>query len=164
MSERDDGQDLAAFRERLKASRERLAALPISNRPDAGPTDPQTGESWHRGNVLGHMNEMLSYWHGQIQRAAQGSGVVGRDEAGALSRRQGIDRGVPALEADLRSGVDAGITRWLELLDAMSPGDLQRTVVYHSREGDREVRLGELVEMLAVGHVEEHLAQIAALG
>jgi uncharacterized damage-inducible protein DinB len=164
MSDPDDSQDLPALRERLKAARTRLATMPISNRPAVGPTDPSTGESWHSGNVLGHMAEMLAYWHNQIGLAAEGSGRVGRDEAGAQSRRRGIDRGEPSSEADLKSGVDAGIEHCLTLLDELSPDDLERTVVYHSRDGDREVRLGELVQLLVVGHVEEHITQLEALG
>ena len=163
MSTDDDSHDLTALRARLKAARERLASLPISNRPDAGPADPSTGESWHRGNVLGHMDEMLGYWHDQIRRATEGSGNVGRDEAGSQLRRRGIDRGEADKEGDLRFGVDAGIGNFLEMLEAWSPADLERTVVFHNREGDREARLGELLQMLVVGHVEQHITQLASL-
>jgi hypothetical protein len=163
MSTQDDSHDLTALRARLKAARERLARLPLSNRPDAGPLDPSTGESWHRGNVLGHIDEMLGYWHEQIQRANQGSGNVGRDEAGSQLRRRGIDGGEADREGDLRFGVDAGIGHFLEMLEAWSPEDLERTVVFHNREGDREARMGELLQMLVVSHVEEHITQLASL-
>lgn len=164
MTERDDNSDLPALRERLKAARERLAGLPVSNSPATGPADPSTGESWHRGNVLGHMNEMLFYWHSQLKHAAEGSEIVGRDEAGAQQRRQGIDRGQADREADLRLGVDAGIGSFIDLLDTWSHEDLERTVTFHNRDGERKARIGELVQTLVVGHVEEHVTQLAGLG
>jgi hypothetical protein len=159
-----DDQDLAAMRSRLVAARARLKMLPLASHLDAGPTDPATGESWHRGNVLGHMNEMTDYWIVQLRNAAAGSKEVGRDEEGYQSRRHGIDRGNAATEAELKIAVDEGIGRVITLIDSFSPADLDREVVYHSRTGDRDARVGELLEMLLVGHVEEHVSQLAGLG
>jgi DinB family protein len=164
MSEPDDSHDLAALRARLAAARERLANLPLPDHLATGPVDPSTGESWHGGNVLGHMSEMLGYWHHQIQRAREGSGTVGRDAEGAQLRRRGIDGGEPDREPDLMSGVDLGIVHFQELLETWSPDDLERTVTFHNRDGERKARLGELLQMLVVAHVEEHLAQLASLG
>lgn len=164
MSKPDDSRDLAALRERLNAARAGLARLPISSPRRAGPADPSTGESWHRGNVLGHVSEMLPYWTDQLRRAVAGAGKVGRDEAGAADRREGINRGDAAAEAELKRAVDRGIGGVLKLMDKLSPADLDRTVVYHSREGDREARVGELLQLLIVGHLEDHLEQLAGLG
>jgi len=163
MSERDDSHDLAAMRDRLAASRERLALLPVSTDRHAGPTDPSTGESWHRGNVLGHTAEMLPFWTEQFQRAAAGSGKVGRDQAGTAKRRQGVDHGEAATEAELKLSVDKGIAGALKLLGTLTPADLERIVVYTRRDEVRDVRLGELVQTLIVVHVEEHLEQLAGL-
>jgi hypothetical protein len=138
--------------------------LPLASSLDTGPTDPATGESWHRGNVLGHMNEMIDYWTVQLRKAAAGSTEVGRDDAGYQSRRHGIDGGNAATEADLKVAVDGGIGRAIALLDSFSPADLDRNVVYHSRTGDRDARVGELLETLLVEHVEEHVTQLAGLG
>jgi hypothetical protein len=163
MKNPNEDRDVPAMRSRLVAARARLVALHISSHLEAGPTDPATGESWHRGNVLGHMSEMLPYWSEQLRRAAAGSGEVGRDQSGYQLRRQGIDRGGAATEAELKLAVDQGIAGVLELLDGLAPGDLERQVVYHSRAGDREARVGELLELLVVGHVEEHVLQLASL-
>jgi hypothetical protein len=163
MSDVDDSRDLAALRSRLEATRAGLARLPISNPRHAGAADPATGESWHRGNVLGHLSEMLPYWTDQIRRAAAGAGKVGRDEAGAADRRQGIDHGDAATEAELKRAVDKGIGGVLKLMDKLSAADLERTVMFHNREGDRQARVGELLQMLIVGHVEEHLTQLTGL-
>src|ERR1700674_3559790 len=164
MTERDDSRALPALRSRLEAARQRLAGLWVSSSGATGPTDPSTGESWHRGNVLGHMSEMLAYWSVQIQAAAAGSGKMGRDQEGAANRRQGIDHGNAADEAELRRGVDQRIGDVLLVLEGLTPDDLERTVVFHNREGSREARIGELTQMLVVGHLEEHLAQLASLG
>jgi DinB superfamily len=164
VKKQDDLQGVAALRSRLVAARMRLEKLPLASRLDTGPTDPATGESWHRGNVLGHMSEMLDYWTVQLRRAAAGSKEVGRDEQGYHSRRHGIDRGNATTEAELKVAVDGGIGRVIDLLDSFSPADLDREVVYHSRAGDRDARVGELFESLLVDHVEEHVSQLAGLG
>jgi hypothetical protein len=164
MKKQDDMNDVGVMRSRLVTARLRLEELPLANRLDTGPTDPATGESWHRGNVLGHMNEMIDYWTVQLRSAAAGSKEVGRDEAGYQSRRHGIDGGNAATEAELKVAVDGGIGRAIALLDSFSPADLDRKVVYHSRTGDRDARVGELLESLLVEHVEEHVSQLADLG
>ena len=151
------------MRSRLMAARARLERLPLASSLDTGPTDPATGESWHRGNVLGHMNEMTDYWIVQLRNAVAGSKDVGRNEEGYKSRRHGIDRGNAATEAELKVAVDGGIGRVIDLLDTFSAADLERGVVYHSRDGDRDARVGELLESLLIGHVEEHVSQLAAL-
>jgi hypothetical protein len=158
-----DDQDLAAMRSRLTAARARLQGLALASRLETGPTDPSTGESWHRGNVLGHMSEMTDYWIVQLRNAAAGTTEVGRNEEGYKSRRHGIDLGNAATEAELKVAVDGGIGRVIDLLDSFSAADLDREVVCHSRDGERDARLGELLETLLVGHVEEHVLQLAAL-
>ena len=160
----DDSHDLQAMRERVAAARADLARTRIPEAHGAGPVDPATGEAWHRGNVLGHMSEMLDYWTGQIQRSIEGSGKMGRDEQGTALRRQGIDQGDGLSEVELRKAVDQKIGRVLVLLAAMSPDDLERTVDFHNREGNRTARVGELLQNLIVRHLEEHVDQLSGLG
>jgi len=109
------------------------------------------------------MSEMLDYWTGQIQRAIEGSGTMGRDQEGTALRRQGIDHGDAASEVELRQAIDQKIGRVLVLLAAMNPDDLERTVDFHNREGNRQARVGELLQNLVVGHLEEHIRQLAGL-
>jgi len=151
------------MRERVAAARALLASTPISTEGGAGPVDPATGEAWHRGNVLGHMSEMLDYWTAQLQGAIQGTQTMGRDQKGTALRRQGIDQESGLSEAELRKEIDQKIGRVLVLLAAMSPDDLERTVDFHNREGNRTARVGELLQNLVVGHLEEHIQQLAAL-
>jgi len=159
----NDSHDLQALRERVAATRADLARLPVEADRGAGPVDPATGEAWHRGNVLGHMSEMLDYWTAQIQGAIEGSATMGRDEKGATLRRQGIDQGNGLSEIELRKAIDGKIGRVLVLLSAMNPGDLERTVDFHNRDGNRTARVGELLQNLVVGHLEEHIQQLADL-
>jgi len=163
MNQADDSHDLQAMRERVAAARADLARTPVSEAKGAGPVDPATGEAWHRGNVLGHMSEMLDYWTAQIQGAIEGSATMGRDEKGAALRRHGIAQGDGLTEVELRKAIDQKIGRVLVLLAAMKPDDLERTVDFHNREGNRKARVGELVQNLVVGHLEEHVQQLAGL-
>jgi hypothetical protein len=160
----NDSHDLQAMRERVAAARADFARLPVSKDRGVSPVDPETGEAWHRGNVLGHMSEMLVYWTGQIQGAIDGSATMGRDEQGVASRREGIAQGDGLSEAELRKAVDQKIGRVLVLLAAMTPADLERTVEFHNREGNRTARVGELLQMLVVRHLEEHVEQLSGLG
>ena len=109
------------------------------------------------------MSEMLDYWTAQIRRANEGSRTVGRDQEGAALRRLGIDHGNAAAEDELKRTVDEKIGRVLVMLAAMTPDDLERTVEFHNREGKRNARVGELVQMLVVGHLEEHVQQLSGL-
>jgi len=45
----------------------------------------------------------------------------------------------------------------------MTPDDLERTVVFHNRQGNREARVGELLQTLIVSHLEDHVEQLASL-
>jgi hypothetical protein len=159
----NDSHDLQALRERVAAARADLARTPVSDDRGAGPVDPATGEAWHRGNVLGHVSEMLDYWTEQIQRAINGSATMGRDEQGAALRRQGIAQGDGLSEIELRREVDRKVGRALVVLAAMTPEDLEKTVEFHNREGTRQAEVGELLQMLVVRHLEEHVAQLAGL-
>jgi hypothetical protein len=166
-----DSATKAAMHKRVHAARERLKNLPKSDR--RGPTDPSTGESWNRGHVLGHTAEMMDFWTAQFRAARAGSGEIGRGESGNQKRRDGIDRGdrlevgEPRREAaaakELELAVDEAISDLLALLDELTPEDLELEVVFHSRQGDRPARVDELLEMLVVSHLEEHVAQLAAL-
>ncbi len=147
---------------RVQGARKRLKSLPPNSR-GRGPTDPSTGESWHRGHVLGHTAEMLDFWTTQFRAARAGSGEIGRGEGGGQKRRHGIDRGETAAEAELQLAVDQALGDLLAMLDEMTAEDLELEVVFHGREGDRPARIDELIEMLVVGHLEEHVDQLAAL-
>jgi DinB superfamily len=155
------------LRQRLTAARARLERIPAGG-PDAlgvyGAPDPASGERWHRGNVLGHVAEMLPFWTAQCRAVvSSGARAVGRDEVGTAARRSGIERGAEVPEAQLRAVVVSGIAELDEFLGTVSGDDLGRRIVYRASSGEREMSLGDLVEANLVGHLEGHLDQLEEL-
>ena len=155
--------DLESCSRRLGAVREALAATPLLGPGEPGAPDESTGERWDRSNVLGHLAEMLPYWTSQIRAVIGGAGEVGRGEAGYARRRQGIDSGHVETEEALRGEIDAGIEGLALLLAEMREEDLDRPVLYRTRDGERTIDLREVLEILLVGHLEEHLRQLQEL-
>lgn len=157
--------EVDAFRDRVEASRRRLAELPRSGWGEPGPADPETGESWDRGHVLGHMAEMLPFWTAQVRGVLAGAGEIGRDERGWAERREGIDHGRDAGGEELLKRVDDGISGLLTLLGELHDEDLGRKLVIHdSGSSSTEVVLRTALEQRLVGHIEAHLRQIEQAG
>src|ERR1700694_3345593 len=90
----------AEMRKRVDAARKRLKRITRSS--GRGPIDPATGESWHRGHVMGHTAEALNFWTTQFRAARGGASEVGRGEEGNQKRRDGIDRGEAVAEEELQ--------------------------------------------------------------
>lgn len=156
--------EIEGYRQRVEAARRELASLPRSGWGEPGPPDEQTGERWDRGNVLGHMAEMIPYWTAQVRAILQGGAELGRDELGSVQRRQGIESGHEAGEEALLRRIDQGLERLLGLLGELRDEDLSRPVTYHGASTPaREADVRYAVRQLLVGHVEEHLRQLQAL-
>jgi hypothetical protein len=157
-------EGVEAFRRRVESSRRELAGLPRSGWGDLGPPDPETGERWDRGHVLGHLAEMLPFWTGQVRAVLTGATALGRGDEGWARRREGIDGGRDAGVEELVQRVDQGLSGLLGLLAELRDEDLGRAVVYRDGGRSREVTLRTAIEERLVGHVEAHLRQIARLG
>ena len=155
--------DLHELRSRLRAAHDRIQAAPETGPGVFGAPDPKTGERWNAGNVLGHAAEMLPFWVDQIRGVLAGRDEMGRGVEGYERRKQGIESGATLSEEELRTRVEAGVSLAAILLDEMAPADLRRRVTYRRQDGSEEVSLGELVEQLIVGHLEEHARQLAEL-
>jgi hypothetical protein len=156
-----DSAKKAEMRKRVDEARERLRRVTKSSR--RGPIGPAADDKWHRGHVMGHAAEALNFWTTQFRAVRSGASEVGRGEEGGEKRRQGIDRGEAVAEEELQQALDEAVGDVLNLLDEMSDEELELEVVFRSREGDRPARLDELLEMLVIGHLEEHITQLAAL-
>jgi len=152
-----------SLRQRAGAARERLRAIPATGRGEYGAADPETGERWNRGNVLGHIAEMLAFWTDQSRAAGGGQTMVGRGEPGYAQRRQGIERGDVVEEAALRASIEGSLADLDRLLTAMPPDALAISLVYRRQDGDRHLTLGEFIDQFLVGHLEEHLVQLEEL-
>jgi hypothetical protein len=155
--------EIEGLRQRAETARREYAALPREGWGDPGPTDEQTGERWDRGNVLGHVAEMLPFWTLQVRAVLDGGVDMGRDRVGVAQRRVGIDSGREAGEDGLLGRVDEGMAGLQALLADMSDADLARPVRYHSGESLREADLRFAVEGLLIGHLEDHLGQLRSL-
>ncbi len=155
--------EIEGLRRRVEAARRAYAALPQQGWGEPGPEDARTGERWDRGNVLGHVAEMLPFWTAQVRAVLDGAGTMGRDEVGAARRRMGIDSGREAGEEALLERIDADLEGLLAVLADMGEADLDRLLVVRSQEGESQVNLRRELERLLVGHLEEHLEQLRAL-
>jgi hypothetical protein len=147
------------MKQRVIASRKRLAAMPSTGPDQPGPPDPKTGERWDRYNVLGHMAEILPYWIGELSVAIESGVPVGR-QPGSAERQAGIQGGRAVGEAKLREQVDAGLADLVIFLGRLSPRDLERTIEMRNR-GEQPMRWA--LENLLVAHVEEHCSQLTEL-
>src|SRR5579875_1898517 len=108
--------DIAELRQRVLRSRERLHAIPYLGNGEPGPPDPETGERWNRGHVLGHLGDVLRFWPVQVRAVLAGAAWVGRGEDGYADRRRAIESGPERDERALREEIDAGIDDLLRLL------------------------------------------------
>lgn len=155
--------DLSRLRARVERAQAQLRAVPATGPGVYGSPDPETGERWNAGNVLGHLAEMIPFWTAQARSVMEGAGEVGRGTAGYESRRGGIDSGQTLTEPDLRARIDSGLEALLALIDGLQPSDLQRQIVHRSKAAERSLTLRELIDELLVGHLEAHAKQLAEL-
>jgi len=155
--------EIKRYQERAAAAARQVGNLPRVGWGEPGPPDERTGERWDRGNVLGHVAEMLPFWTAQLREALGGATSLGRDDAGIAQRRQAIATGRDLGEEELIARINAGLTGLLGLLAELTEDDLDGKLTYYSASGVREVDLRYPLEELLVGHVEAHLRQLSEL-
>lgn len=157
----DDDFDarLAAAGERLTRLRSRLESggpWPLAERFDHAPE-----ASWGPRETLAHLEEMLGYWLGEIERILEvpvGAPAFGRvatdDLRVAIIER---DRTLPIRElvARVQAGIERWRGRWAELDDPS-----HRRTGTHPKLGVMTVT--DIANRMAAGHLEEHLDQLAA--
>ena len=154
--------------ERLIAARAGYAALaPRVEAGDPWPlstafgTEPES--SWGPREVLAHVAEMLPYWLAALDKVVGGDGQApvpfGRtaDDAGRIGAIE-HDRTAP-LE-DLFGRIDRDLAAWVTRLDALTDADRAK-VGLHPRLG--EMAAGDIPERFAIGHAEDHIAQLETI-
>ena len=151
------------MRQRVEASADRLRRLPSAGAGRTGDPDPATGEAWNRLHVLGHIAEMLPFWAARLDAVQRGVDRIGRGDDGYAARRAGIDSGAQAIEADLRGRIEGAIPSVLDLLSRFEDEDLDRELEYDTAGRTQKVTVGAALELLLVGHLEEHVQQLAEL-
>jgi hypothetical protein len=151
--------------ERIAAARRAYAELEprvMSGEPWTLADDYGTGPeaSWGPREVLAHVEEMLPFWLGEMERIVDDSGPApvpfGRTaddpvRIGILAR----DRTLPLRV--LFGRIDAGLRGWEDRLPSLSDADRAR-VGLHPRLG--EMPAGGILERFVIGHAEDHVAQL----
>jgi DinB family protein len=156
--------EIEDFQGRVAAVRRGYVSLPHEGWGQPGPVDERTGERWDRGNVLGHVAEMLPFWIVQLRAVVDGGTEMGRDAIGLAQRRMGIDSGREAGEDGLLARIDQGAASLEALLADMRDADLDRQVRFRGADGpERDVDVRWVMENILVGHLEEHLEQVRAV-
>ena len=142
---------------RMEAALARLREQPLIGAGEKGAPDPETGERWDRMNVLGHVAEMLAYWPPNLTGGLMGR-TLGRYVLGYASRQAAIFGAHHMPEADLRRLIDERGEVAVRFVAGLQASDLERQV-RHWKRGT--VVFGQVLEEFLVGHLEEHVDQLA---
>ena len=151
--------------ERIAAARRAYAELAprvMAGEPWPLADDYGTGPeaSWGPREVLAHVEEMLPFWLGEMERVIDGDapdgtpfGRIADDpiRIGIIDR----DRSLPLRVLFAR--VDAGLAGWAERLPTLTPSERERIGV-HPRLG--EMPAAAILERFVLGHAEDHIAQL----
>jgi hypothetical protein len=154
--------------DRIAAARRAYAELAprvIAGEPWALAEDYGTGPeaSWGPREVLAHVEEMLPFWLGEMERVIDGDGSApmpfGRTADDPL--RIAIierDRRLPIRVLFRR--VDDGLRAWEERIPTLTDQEISRVGV-HPRLG--EMPAPAILERFVAGHAEERIAQLDAI-
>lgn len=151
--------------DRIAAARRAYADLApriMAGEPWALAEDYGTGPeaSWGPREVLAHVEEMLPFWLGEMERVIDGGGTAavpfGRIADDPV--RIGIierDRSLPLRVLFRR--VDDGLRAWEERISTLTDAEASRVGV-HPRLG--EMPAPAILERFVTGHAEDHIAQL----
>jgi hypothetical protein len=153
---------LHAQTEKMRTARDNLVRMRSRVEMGAPPPDdlPRRRE-WVGREILAHIDEMLPYWLGEIERVITGTiepVPFGREQTD-LIRVLTVDRDrtlpVPELYARLDNSLERVLRRLLELDERQ----VERRGL-HKRRGEMTVR--QIVDTMLASHIEEHVKQMAA--
>lgn len=119
-------------------------------------TEPEA--SWGPREVLAHVEEMLPYWLGELERVVDGPRGVPFGRVAEDSSRIGlIDRGRTLPLRVLFDRIDAGLATWAVRCASLT--DVERAAVgTHPSAG--ELAVAAMPERFIIGHVEGHISQL----
>jgi len=142
---------ILALRERV----ERTAPWPLSELYGT-----EVEASWGAPELLAHVEEMLPYWLGEVERILDGPagaplpfGRLATDtiRIGVIGR----DRTVPLRELFARLEADGA--RVARRMRELADGEVARIAVHPTRG---ELTIEDLLERFVTGHLEDHVAQL----
>jgi hypothetical protein len=148
--------------ERLRTARDKLVKL--RGVVEMGPLPPDElprRREWVDREVLAHIDEMLPYWLGEVERVLVGAVEpvpFGREETD-LVRILTIDRDRTLPVSELYARLDHSLERVLRRLLELDDRQVSRRGL-HKRRG--EMTVSQIVDTMLAGHIEEHCSQMAA--
>jgi hypothetical protein len=151
--------------DRISAARRAYAELApriMAGEPWALAEDYGTGPeaSWGPREVLAHVEEMLPFWLGEMEKVIDGDGStpvpfgrIADDELriGIIDR----DRRLPLRVLFAR--IDAGFAAWETRIPTLSETEAGRVGVHPTRG---EMPASAMLERFITGHAEDHIAQL----
>jgi hypothetical protein len=149
--------------ERLRVSRDRLVRLrtkvELSPPP---PDDLPRGRDWVAREVLAHVDEMLPYWIGEVERILAGrvEPVPFGRAPNDLIRLLTVDRDRTLPISELYSRLDFWLERVVRRLLELDERQCSRRG-YDKQRGELTVK--DIVDEMLAGHIEQHCAQMAAI-
>ena len=147
--------------ERLRTARDNLVRMRSRIELSAPPPDelPRRRE-WVAREALAHVDEMLGYWLGEIERVLAGPVEpvpFGRAPTD-LIRQLTVDRDRTLPVSELYTRLDHNLERVLRRLLELDERQVAKRGL-HKERGELTVK--QIVDVMLAGHIEEHCRQIA---
>ncbi len=148
--------------ERLRTARDNLVR--VRSRVELSPLPPDDlprRREWVGREVLAHIDEMLPYWLGEIERVLAGQvepvrfGRVQTDLVRILTIDRDRTLPIPELYARLDNSLERVVRRLLEL-------DERQVARRGLNPQRREMTVGQIVDVMLSTHIEEHGRQLSA--
>jgi hypothetical protein len=148
--------------ERLRTARDNLVRM--RNRVEMSglpPDDLPRRREWVDREILAHIDEMLPYWLGEIERviASPVEPVPFGREQTDLIRTLTVDRDRTLPVSEVYARLDNSLERVLRRLLELDERQAARRGL-DRRRGEMTVR--QIVDTMLAGHLEEHCSQMAA--
>lgn len=148
--------------ERLRVARDRLVRL--RSKVEMSPPPPEDlprSREWVARETLAHIDEMLPYWMGEIERiiAAPAEQLPFGRVPSDLIRLLTVDRDRSLPVSELYARLDFHLERVVRRLLELDDRQCSRRGSDRKR-GDMTVR--QIVDEMLAGHIEEHCTQMAA--
>ncbi len=147
--------------ERLRTARDNLVRM--RNRVELSAPPPESlprHREWVGREVLAHIDEMLPYWLGEIERVLVGpvEPVPFGRQSNDLVRTLTVDRDRTLPIPELYARLDHSLERVLRRLLELDERQVARRGL-HKRRGEMTVK--QIVEVMLAEHLEEHSRQLA---
>ena len=148
--------------ERLRTARDNLVRM--RNRVELSglpPDDLPRRREWVDREILAHIDEMIPFWLGEIERVLVGpvEPVPFGRESTDLIRILTVDRDRTLPVAELYARLDNSLERVLRRLLELDERQVARRGL-HKQRGDMTVK--QIVDTMLAGHLEEHCQQMSA--